>query len=127
MFSWRSTPQPALAPVSLHDTLVRNTMNYRTQLPEHIKKVADTTYPVIRDAVIKHSCNNANNLFIFSTGVYIHGQGPDTELPDLANLTYEERDKVLEHVKERFVAEGVECHVDGTCIKIIWRLPENTQ
>jgi hypothetical protein len=122
MFGWRSNvPQPAPAPeLSLHDTLVQNTLAYRNNSATRIEDAAQETYRIVKNAVLAHSKKNLTTMYTLNT---VNDKA--SSCPLLAQLAANERDHALVTVRDRLVnVDKVECHIDGTVIKILWRLPE---
>lgn len=126
MFSWRSTPSNV---VSLHDQLAANTLAYRQGRPARVESAVREVYSTVKSAVGAYSLVNSPSVFVFNTAHYQSSQYLPRPSSDsvLSNLSADERDEVLAKVRDLFVNnDGLESHVDGTCIKLVWRLPENS-
>ena len=109
MFSWKSTT-PADGAASLHDMLAFNTANYRQGRKDRIEKEVNRVYPIARQRVLDFSKNSNKTVFELA--------------PQFTDLCTDERFEALEHLKDRFVNAGVECHTTGEYIKIVWSVSD---
>lgn len=126
MFSWRSNTSNA---VSFRDQLAANTLAYRQGRQTRVEAATREVYSLVKSAASAYSLVNSSTVFVFNTAYYQSNQYLPRPPVDsvLSNLSVDERDEVLTKVRDLFVNnDGLECHVDGTCIKVIWTLPENS-
>jgi hypothetical protein len=116
MFHWR-TPAPTPAPQpTFHDILVKNTLAYQQGSAARIDQAALATYKIVKDALLDFSTKSLTTVFALNT---VHGGATPLGL-----LAANERDHALVKVQNILIEEDkLECHIDGTCIKVIWRLP----
>ena len=119
MFGWRnntsnivtSTNTSNVNSTNLHDRLVANTAAYRRGRKTRVEEETKRVYAQLKDLALAFSKNN-------NTTIFYHN-------PVFDNLCIYERFEALENIRTLFLNnDGVECYIDGTTVKIIWRMPD---